>query len=157
MKFCTGVIDEIKKLWPGTILVTGKPWHSKSNGGVEQCNRTVEEKIASWMHTSKSTHWAQALPFIQWCCNTQVHCGICGRMPYHLVFGQNPQVGISNLPIASKVLESLATEMDVSCSMHLPSDVPLEDVNMGAVEDEFNKASSVQKKKHKRISKKECI
>ena len=36
MKFCSGVVDEIKKLWPGTILVTGKPRHSEFNGGVEQ-------------------------------------------------------------------------------------------------------------------------
>ena len=113
MKFCTGVIDEMKKLWPGTILVTGKPRHSKSNGEVEQRNRTIEEKIANWMHANKSTHWAQALPFIQWCCNFQVHRDIGGRMPYHLMFGQNPQVGISKLPIASKVLESLATEMEL--------------------------------------------
>jgi len=94
----------------------------------------VEEKIANWMHANESTHWAQALPFIQWRCNTQVHRGIGGRMPYHMMFGQNPQVGISNLPIASEVLESLATEMDVSSSLGLTSDVPLEDVNMMALD-----------------------
>ena len=85
MKFCSEVVDEIKKLWPGTILVTCKPQHSESNGGVEQQNWTVEEKISNWMHANKSTNWA----FIQWCCNTQVHCGIGGIMPYHLMFGQN--------------------------------------------------------------------
>jgi len=65
MKFCSGVVDEIKKLWPGTILVTEKPRHSESNGGIEQQNRTVEEKIANWMHANKSTHRAEASPFIQ--------------------------------------------------------------------------------------------
>ena len=37
-QFFTGVISEIKKLWPwsGTVLVTGKPRHSESNGGVER-------------------------------------------------------------------------------------------------------------------------
>ena len=31
-QFLTGVISEIKKLRPGTVLVTGKPRHSESNG-----------------------------------------------------------------------------------------------------------------------------
>ena len=39
------MVSEIKKLWPGTLLVTGKPRHSESNGGIERRNRTVEEKI----------------------------------------------------------------------------------------------------------------
>jgi hypothetical protein len=41
----------------------------------------VEEKISNWMHANKSKHWAQALPFIQWHCNTQVHRGIGGKTP----------------------------------------------------------------------------
>ena len=44
------MVNEIKKLWPGTLLVTGKPRHSESNGGIERRNRTVEEKIKNWMH-----------------------------------------------------------------------------------------------------------
>ncbi len=34
--FFNGVISEIKKLWPGTVLVTEKPRHSESNGDVER-------------------------------------------------------------------------------------------------------------------------
>ena len=82
------------------------------------------------MHANKSTHLAKALPFIKWCCDTQVHCGKGGRTPYHLMFGQNPHVGISNLPIAQQVLESLATEMDACMSLGLPSDVPLENATI---------------------------
>ena len=43
-KFCNGVVREIKRLWPGTVLVTGKPCHSESNGEVERRNCTVEDK-----------------------------------------------------------------------------------------------------------------
>ena len=105
------MVHEIKTLWPGTLLVTGKPRHSESNGGVERRNRTVEEKIRNWMHEKKSKHWAQSLPFIQWRCNTQIHRGIGGRTPYHLMLGQHPQVGISNLPIDHNLLSNLATEL----------------------------------------------
>ena len=108
------------------MLVTGKPHHSESNGGIERRNRTVEEKISKWMHENQSKHWAQSLPFIQWRCNTQIHQGIGNRTPYHLMFGQHPQVGISNLPIAPHMLANLATEMDVNRCLGLEPDVPLE-------------------------------
>ncbi len=110
-------------------MVTGKPRHSESNGGVERRNCTVENKISNWMHENQSTHWAQALPFIQWRCNTQIHRGIGERTPYHLMFGQHPQVGISNLPIDKSLLKDLATEMDVCRTLGLP-DIPLESVNL---------------------------
>ena len=126
------MINEIKKLWPGTLLVTGKPRHSESNGGIERRNRTVEEKIKNWMHENNSKHWAQSLPFIQWRCNTQIHRGIGGRTPYHLMFGQHPQVGISNLPIDRNLLSNLATEMDVNRCLGLPLDVPLEQATLCA-------------------------
>ena len=129
-QFCSGVITEIKKLWPGTVLVTGKPRHSESNGGVEGRNRTVEAKISNWMHENESTHWAQCLPFIQWRCNTQFHRGIGGRTPYHLMFGRNPQVGISSLPIDQSLLQSLATEADINRHLGLAPNVLLEDATM---------------------------
>ena len=88
----------------------------------------MENKISNWMQDNKSTHWAQALPFIQWRCNTQIHRGIGNRTPYHLMFGQHPHVGISNLPIDPKLLTNLATEVEMCQSLGLP-DIPLEQVN----------------------------
>lgn len=48
--FYTGAVSEIKKLCPGTVLVTGKPHHSELNEGVEKQNWTVEKNISNWMH-----------------------------------------------------------------------------------------------------------
>ena len=45
------------------------------------------------------------------------------------MFGQHPHVGISNLPIDTSLLSSLATEMDVCRSLGLP-DMPLESANL---------------------------
>jgi hypothetical protein len=45
------------------------------------------------------------------------------------MFGQQPHVGISNLPIDPSFLSSLATEMDMCHSLGLP-DMPLESVNL---------------------------
>jgi hypothetical protein len=42
------------------------------------------------------------------------------------MFGQHPQVGISNLPISPHILSTLVTEMDVNRCLGLEPDVPLE-------------------------------
>ena len=128
-QFFAEVISQIKKLWPRRVLVTGKPCHSESTGGVERQNRTVEEKQSNWIHGNHLSHWARALPFKQWHCNTQSQRGIGDRTPYHLTFGQHPHVGISNLPIDPNLLSSLATDMDICHSLGLPN-MPLECVNL---------------------------
>jgi hypothetical protein len=56
---------------------------------------------------------------VQWRINTQFHHTI-KNMPYHLVFGMHPCVGITNLPISECVLSNLVTETelnDVICQM----------------------------------------
>jgi hypothetical protein len=90
----------------------------------------VEEKNSNWMHENSSTHWPQALSFIQWWCNIQIHRGIGNRTPYHLLFGQYPHVGMSSLPIAHELLESLATKTEVIRCLGLDDDVPLKDASL---------------------------
>ena len=38
-QFILDVVKEVRQLWPGCLLVRGKPRHSESNGGVERLNR----------------------------------------------------------------------------------------------------------------------
>lgn len=117
---------------------------------MERRNRTVEEKISNWMHENNSTHWASSLPFIQWRCNTQQHKGIGNRTPYHLTFGQNPLVGISNLPISHHLLSSLRTESDVSNALGLTQDVPVDEAILGNLSSpgtQNSKTTHLQKKK----------
>jgi hypothetical protein len=45
-----------------------------------------------------------------WAYNTNRHRGVGDAIPYELVFGQVPQVGISFLPLAPVILDSLHTE-----------------------------------------------
>ncbi len=46
------------------------------------------------------------------------------------MLGQQPQVGMSSLPIAHELLESLATETEVNHCFGLEGDVPLEDARV---------------------------
>jgi hypothetical protein len=95
-------------------MVRGSPRHSPSNGRVERVNRTMQEKLGAWMKDCKSRQWTIGCCLMMWPYNTQNHCPI-GNIPYCLVFGQLPHVGISALPLDASVLTQLATEAELNC------------------------------------------
>ena len=113
--------------WPSCHLVHGKPRHSGSNGGVERSSRTIEDKLGLWMNKNKSKHWSVSLPLVQWEMNTQTQKGIGGKIPDHLFTGQNPRVGILNVPIKPKLIKKLSTEAQLSALLDLDPNIPLED------------------------------
>ena len=43
------IIDCMKKLLLGTILVKGIPRHSESNKGIERFIHTIEERLKAWI------------------------------------------------------------------------------------------------------------
>jgi hypothetical protein len=94
-------------------MVRGSPRHSPSNGGVEQVNRTMQEKLGAWMKDCKSRQWTIGCCLMMWGYNTQNHRTI-GDIPYCLVFGQLPCVGISALPLDASVLTQLAMEAQLN-------------------------------------------
>jgi hypothetical protein len=64
------------------------------------------------MKENKSKHWLIGCKITQWHYNTQIHQTLQDS-PYHLAFGQQPCVGILNLPILLEVLHSLVTEAEL--------------------------------------------
>ncbi len=103
------VIHKVKALWPECCMVGGLPRHSPSNGGVERVNHTIEEKLGAWMAEMRNTNWSIGCCLMMWRYNTQEHRTV-GDIPYWLVFGQMPCVGISSLHLSTAVLDSLAAE-----------------------------------------------
>jgi hypothetical protein len=61
------IITEVRQLWPEFWMVRGSPHHSPSNGGVEQVNRTMQEKLGAWMKDCKSRQWMIG------CCSESLH------------------------------------------------------------------------------------
>jgi hypothetical protein len=71
------------------------------------------------MKTNETNHWSVGCKLVQWRVNTQYHRTLKDT-PYHLVYGMQPRVGISNLPISHRVLLNLVTEAqlnEVYCEM----------------------------------------
>ena len=62
------------------------------------------------MVENKSNNWSVGRVFVRWAINTSTSRAV-GNSPYVLAFGQRPRVGISSLPLAPELLESLATEV----------------------------------------------
>jgi hypothetical protein len=67
------VITEVRQLWPKCRMVRGSPRHSPSNGGVEQVNRTIQEKLIAWMKDCKSRQWMIDCCLMMWQYNAQNH------------------------------------------------------------------------------------
>jgi len=107
------VINEIKLLWPDCRMVRGSPRHSPSNGGVERVNRTINQKLGTWMHETGSTNWSIGCRLMMWRYITQRHCTV-DDLPYRLMFGQLPQVGLSELPLSRELIDTLATETQLN-------------------------------------------
>lgn len=112
-QFIDNVIKEVKELWPTCKVVRGSPRHCESQGGVERVNQTVQKKLGNWMETNKSKKWSIGCKFVMWLYNTSYHNAV-KSLPFVLVFGHQPKVGISNLPIDPNVLNTLATEADLN-------------------------------------------
>ena len=62
--FVGDVITEVKRLWPGCLLLRGKPRHSESNGGVERLNFEVEKKLGNWLFETNSKSWSLGCNFV---------------------------------------------------------------------------------------------
>jgi hypothetical protein len=107
------IINEVKKIWPECRMVRGSPHHSPSNGGVEHVNCTIEEKLGVWMAETKSTNWSIGCRLMMWWYNTQKHRTI-KDVPYPLLFGQMPRIGISDLQLAPGLLDTLATKAELN-------------------------------------------
>jgi hypothetical protein len=107
------IITEIKQLWPECRMVRGSPRHSQSNGGIERVNRTMQDKLGAWMTDTSSRRWSVGCRLMMWRYNTQIHRTV-KDIPYRLVFGQKPRVGISGLHLDYSLLDKLATEADLN-------------------------------------------
>jgi hypothetical protein len=73
----------------------------------------MEEKLDEWMAEMGNTNCSIGCRLMMWRYNTQEHRTV-GDVPYRLIFGQMPRVGISSLHLSATVLDSLATEAELN-------------------------------------------
>lgn len=89
----------MEKLWPGLLLVNGRPRHPQSQGSVEKSNGSMKDSLIAWMRDNGTSNWSRGLSFVQWALNTT--CSEATKVvPYKVIFGVKPKIGLaSNIPI----------------------------------------------------------
>ena len=111
-------IGELKMLWPKCSMIHGRARHSESQAIAERGSRKFREHIRTWLVTNAGNecrnNWPTAALFAKWAINSSYHGGIRTK-PYRLVFGQNPMVGIIDLPLLTEDLAgAIVTEADLA-------------------------------------------
>jgi len=48
-EFANKIIQNLADMWPGLMLVHGKPRYSQSHGSVERFNQDVRDMLVAWM------------------------------------------------------------------------------------------------------------
>ena len=88
-EFVAKVINETANLWPGLVIIHGRPRHPQSQGCVERGNGDLQVKLGKWVDEN-GDQWSKGLKFVVHAINTST-AKATGRTPYELVFGQRPQ------------------------------------------------------------------
>ncbi|KAK7096975.1 hypothetical protein V1264_004017 [Littorina saxatilis] len=92
-EFTARVINELTTMWPGMVIIHGRPRHPQSQGCVERGNGNLEIKLGKWMDEHGS-EWTKGLKFVVHAINTSIS-DTTGKSPYQLVFGQPPRTNSS--------------------------------------------------------------
>ena len=88
---CSTVVQELCRLL-GIHRTRTSAYHPEGNGQVERMNRTVENMLAKVIAEDQQ-NWDLYLPKVLLAYRTSIH-EVTGFTPYHLVFGQSPQLPI---------------------------------------------------------------
>ena len=123
-------------------MLRGSARHSELNGGVECVSRTLEEKLGAWMRETGNINWSIGRRLMMWRYNTQTHRTV-DEVPYNLLFGHMPRVGISNLPLANELINTLATEAQLNKVCDYIGKVVIPDDKLSAVIGDDNNVHEV--------------
>lgn len=90
-EFTAGVIKHLTNIWPGLMIINGRPRHPQSQGLVERGNSTLCDILGKLMEDQRTTCWTTCLLPAVYSMNTSLACGV-KMTPYEIVFGQKPRV-----------------------------------------------------------------
>ena len=90
-EFTAAVIKNLSVLWPGLLIINGKPLQSQSQGLVERGNATLRSILGKYMADRHTASWAECLLPAVFSMNTSLVRG-ADTAPYEIVFGQKPRL-----------------------------------------------------------------
>uniref|UniRef100_A0A8D8Q4X0 KRAB-A domain-containing protein 2 n=1 Tax=Cacopsylla melanoneura TaxID=428564 RepID=A0A8D8Q4X0_9HEMI len=111
-EFCNKVIQNMCEMWGEMKIVHGKPRHSQSQGSVERANQDIENMLATWMETNKTSKWSEGLKFVQAMKNRAYHDGIKSS-PYEIMFGVPMRMGLATSVLPRDAVKTMNSEEDL--------------------------------------------
>ena len=90
-EFTAQVIKDLKIMWPGLIIINGRPRHPQSQGLVERGNSTLCEILGKFMQDRNTSQWVSCLGPTIYSMNTSIAQGI-KHTPFEVVYGQKPRI-----------------------------------------------------------------
>ena len=89
-EFVVRVILDLRKIWPGLVIINGRPRHPQSQGLVERGNSVVQQMIGKWLNANNTLDWSSSLGPVMYAINTSIAKSI-NKTPFEIVFGQRPR------------------------------------------------------------------
>ena len=118
-EFVAKVVTEISNLWPGLVIIHGRPRHPQSQGCVERGNGDLQLKLGKWIDEHDDQGWSRGLKFVTHAINTST-AATHGKTPYELVFGQQPRQDYYELEILAE--QGLLDEENIQLVEHSEED-----------------------------------
>ncbi|CAF0998919.1 unnamed protein product [Rotaria sordida] len=81
-------------MWPGLVILNGRPRHPQSQGLVERGNSTLCDILGKFMQDRDTNHWVPCLLPTIYSMNTSLAQGI-KHTPFEVVFGQKPRLNMT--------------------------------------------------------------
>ena len=97
----------------------------------------MEEKLGDWIKDNNSQSCSVGFNIFQWNIKTKINSSIGNQIPYQLISGQIPQVGISNPLILPDLLDKLATEKGINCTLNITEGKSIEDAHIELYDSQF--------------------
>ena len=93
----------IRDLWPGCIIVNGKPRHHQSQGSVERANQGIKKVLGPLMRNNDDPCWHKYVSLAQHSVNTSPHSTFENSSPYRVLFGREPNKGLEDVGIPDNI------------------------------------------------------
>jgi transposase InsO family protein len=93
-EFTAQIIKDLKIMWPGLVILNGRPRHPQSQGLVERGNSTLCDILGKFMQDRDTSHWVTCLLPAIYSMNTSLAQGI-KHTPFEVVFGQKPRLNMT--------------------------------------------------------------
>ena len=116
-------------MWPGLVILNGRPRHPQSRGLVECGNSTIRNVLGKFMQDRDTNHWMSCLLPAVYSMNTSLAQRI-KHTPFEVVFGQQPRLNmtlwqsISNQSIKNEedLPSSIQQQLEESPGSDIPTD-----------------------------------